>query len=50
MCEEAEECTEFELMLNYHGMDQEQWNMTSRNERQHLWWNYRKFGQSSTAG
>lgn len=37
--------SEFELMLDYHGMSAREYGDTSHNRQRDLWWNYRKFGK-----
>lgn len=39
---------EFELMLEYHGLDEQDWQQESGNSQNRLWWNYRKLGKQST--
>ena len=36
--------TEFELMLEYHSLDEHEWSRLSGNEQSRLRWNFRKFG------
>lgn len=38
------EYTDFELMLEYHQLDDQEWSRLSNNEQSHLRWNYNKFG------
>ena len=36
--------TDFELMLEYHNIDEQEWFSLSSNKQGRLRWNYKKFG------
>ena len=38
---------EFELMLEYHDIDDQEWQHLSGNEQGRMWWNYRRLGKES---
>lgn len=39
------EMNEFEMMLDYHGLDEQDWLHESSTGKRQKWWNYRKFGK-----
>lgn len=39
-----DEDTEFSRFLNYHDIDDIEYQDLSGNERRNMWWNFRKFG------
>jgi hypothetical protein len=39
---------EFELMLEYHGIDEQEWQRESGNRQRQMRWNYNKLGKKTS--